>query len=520
MNERLGSVGFVMAIAGQLCQHVGRHLTQSAQCKRKDKMQIQPVASHFINGEYLEDTSGEPIDIVYPATGEIIGRVYAATEAVIEQAIISAKRAQKEWAKTSGTERGRILRRAADIIRERNHDLSVLETYDTGKPLSETLYVDATSAADALEYFGGLAGSLTGEHIPMGENWAYTIREPLGLCVGIGAWNYPTQISCWKGAPALACGNAMIFKPSETTPLCALKVAEILIEAGLPRGLYNVIQGMGDVGAKLVSDTRVDKVSLTGSVPTGRKVYAAAAEGIKHVTMELGGKSPLIIFDDADIENAVGGAILGNFYSSGQVCSNGTRVFVHEAIKEKFLERLSARLREAIIGDPLDEATNFGPMVSERQMKIVQDYIEIGKSEGARLICGGGRLDRDGFYLEPTVFADVRDDMTIAREEIFGPVMAVLDFTDETDVIARANDTEFGLSAGVFTNDLSRAHRVIAELEAGSCFINSYNDAPVEAPFGGAKLSGVGRENSKAAVEHYSQMKSVFVRMGDVEAPF
>jgi len=483
-------------------------------------MQTQPVASHFINGEYVEDTGGTPIDVIYPATGQCIGRVYGATDAVIEQAIESARHAQKNWANTSGTERGRILRRAADIIRERNRDLSILETYDTGKPLSETLYVDATSAADALEYFGGLAGSLTGEHIPMGENWAYTVREPLGLCVGIGAWNYPTQISCWKGAPALACGNAMIFKPSETTPLCALKVAEILIEAGLPKGLFNVVQGLGEVGAKLVSDARVDKVSLTGSVPTGRKVYAAAAAGIKHVTMELGGKSPLIIFEDADIENAVGGAILGNFYSSGQVCSNGTRVFVHEAIKEKFLERLSARLREAVIGDPLDEATNFGPMVSERQMKIVQNYIEIGQAEGARLICGGERLDRDGFYLEPTVFADVRDDMTIAREEIFGPVMSVLDFNDEADVIARANDTEFGLSAGVFTNDLSRAHRVIAQIEAGSCFINSYNDAPVEAPFGGAKLSGVGRENSKAAVEHYSQMKSVFVRMGDVEAPF
>jgi betaine-aldehyde dehydrogenase len=483
-------------------------------------MLTQPVASHFINGEYVEDTGGTPIDVIYPATGQCIARVYGATDAVIEQAIESARHAQKNWANTSGTERGRILRRAADIIRERNRDLSILETYDTGKPLSETLYVDATSAADALEYFGGLAGSLTGEHIPMGENWAYTVREPLGLCVGIGAWNYPTQISCWKGAPALACGNAMIFKPSETTPLCALKVAEILIEAGLPKGLFNVVQGLGEVGAKLVSDARVDKVSLTGSVPTGRKVYAAAAAGIKHVTMELGGKSPLIIFEDADIENAVGGAILGNFYSSGQVCSNGTRVFVHEAIKEKFLERLNARLREAVIGDPLDEATNFGPMVSERQMKIVQNYIEIGQAEGARLICGGERLDRDGFYLEPTVFADVRDDMTIAREEIFGPVMSVLDFNDEADVIARANDTEFGLSAGVFTNDLSRAHRVIAQLEAGSCFINSYNDAPVEAPFGGAKLSGVGRENSKAAVEHYSQMKSVFVRMGDVEAPF
>lgn len=483
-------------------------------------MQVQPTASHFINGEYVEDTQGTPIDVIYPATGDIIGRVFGATDAIIEHAIKSARLAQKEWAATSGTERGRILRRAADIIRERNHELSVLETYDTGKPLSETLYVDATSAADALEYFGGLAGSLTGEHIPMGENWAYTIREPLGLCVGIGAWNYPTQISCWKGAPALACGNAMIFKPSETTPLCALKVAEILIEAGLPKGLYNVVQGLGDVGAKLVSDGRVDKVSLTGSVPTGRKVYAAAAEGIKHVTMELGGKSPLIVFEDADIENAVGGAILGNFYSSGQVCSNGTRVFVHQSIKEKFLDRLSARLKAAVIGDPLDEATNFGPMVSERQMNIVKNYIDIGKSEGARLVCGGTQLDRDGFYLEPTVFADVRDDMTIAQEEIFGPVMAVLDFSDEADVIERANNTEFGLSAGVFTNDLTRAHRVIAALEAGSCFINSYNDAPVEAPFGGAKLSGVGRENSKAAIEHYSQMKSVFVRMGDVEAPY
>src|SRR6056300_7010 len=406
MNERRGSVGFVVAIAGQPCQHVGCQLALSAQCKRKDKMQSQPVASHFINGEYVEDMSGTPVDIVYPATGEIIGRVYGATEAVIEQAITSAKHAQKEWAKTSGTERGRILRRAADIIRARNRDLSILETYDTGKPLSETLFVDATSAADALEYFGGLAGSLTGEHIPMGENWAYTIREPLGLCVGIGAWNYPTQISCWKGAPALACGNAMIFKPSETTPLCALKVAEILIEAGLPKGLYNVIQGLGDVGAKLVGDTRVDKVSLTGSVPTGRTVYAAAADGMKHVTMELGGKSPLIIFDDADLESAVSGAILGNFYSSGQVCSNGTRVFVQRGIKQAFLARLSERLQNAVIGDPLDPATNFGPMVSEGQLQIVLNYIAKGQDEGAQLVCGGQRLDKPGYWITPAVFAD------------------------------------------------------------------------------------------------------------------
>ncbi|MFG6590681.1 betaine-aldehyde dehydrogenase [Sulfitobacter sp. 1A12157] len=480
----------------------------------------QPTASHFIDGTYVEDTNGTPIPVIYPATGETIATVYAATPEIVEQAIASARRAQAAWGALSGTERGRILRRAADMIRDRNHDLSVLETQDTGKPYQETSVADATSGADALEYFGGLAGSLTGEHIQLGEDWVYTRREPLGVCVGIGAWNYPTQIACWKAAPALACGNAMIFKPSETTPLCALKVAEILTEAGLPAGLFNVVQGMGAVGQSLVTDPRIDKVSLTGSVPTGRKVYAAAAEGIKHVTMELGGKSPLIVFEDADIDNAVGGAILGNFYSSGQICSNGTRVFVHRDIKEKFLARLSERLDKAVIGDPMDPDTSFGPMVSERQMQIALDYIEKGKAEGARLVYGGSRIEREGFYMQPTVFADVKDDMVIAREEIFGPVMAVLDFEDEAEVMARANNTEFGLAAGVFTRDLARAHRVAAGFEAGTCYINSYNDAPVEAPFGGMKNSGVGRENAKAAIEHYSQVKSVYVRMGDVEAPF
>ncbi len=480
----------------------------------------QPKASHFIGGEYVEDTAGAVIPVIYAATGEQIATVHAATPQIVEMALASGKAAQKVWAKMTGTERGRVLRRAADIMRDRNRDLSVLESYDTGKPLSETLYVDATSGADALEYFGGLAASLTGEHIPMGQDWVYTVREPLGLCVGIGAWNYPTQIACWKGAPALACGNAMVFKPSETTPLCALKVAEILHEAGAPAGLYNVVQGMGEVGGALVTDSRVDKVSLTGSVPTGKKVYAAAAADMKHVTMELGGKSPLIIFNDADLENAVSGAILANFYSSGQVCSNGTRVFVQKGIKEAFLARLAERLEGAVIGDPQDEATTFGPMVSEAQLNIAMGYVEKGKSEGARLVYGGARLNQPGWYMQPTVFADVTDDMTIAREEIFGPVMSVLDFDSEEEVIARANDTEFGLAAGVFTSDLTRGHRVIGAMEAGSCFINSYNDAPVEAPFGGVKASGVGRENSKEAIKHFSQVKSVYVRMGDVEAPF
>lgn len=483
-------------------------------------MQIQPTASHFIDGKYVEDTAGDPIPVIYPATGEVIATVYSATPAIIEQALASAKRAQADWASWTATDRGRVLRRAADIMRDRNHDLSVLETYDTGKPYQETSVADATSGADALEYFGGLAASITGEHIQLGDDFVYTRREPLGVCVGIGAWNYPTQIASWKGAPALACGNAMVFKPSETTPLCALKVAEILVEAGAPAGVYNVVQGYGAVGAALIDDARVAKVSLTGSVPTGRKVYAAAAAGIRHVTMELGGKSPIVIFDDADLENAVSGAILGNFYSSGQVCSNGTRVFVQKGIKEAFLSRLSERLKGVKMGDPQDPDVNFGPMVSERQRDIVAGYIAKGIEEGARLITGGKVIDGDGFFIEPTVFADVTDNMTIAKEEIFGPVLSVLDFDTEEEALARANDTEFGLAAGVFTADLTRAHRMVAGFDAGTCYINTYNLAPVEAPFGGSKQSGVGRENSKAAIEHYTQIKGVYVAMGDVEAPF
>jgi betaine-aldehyde dehydrogenase len=487
-------------------------------------MRAQPKASHFINGEYVEDTAGTVIECVYPATGEVIARLHAATPAIVEKAVASAKAAQKEWAKMSPTARGRILYRASQIIREKNRELSELETLDTGKPIQETIVADSTSGADALEYFGGVApAALNGEQIPLGGDWAYTKRIPLGVVLGIGAWNYPQQIACWKAAPALVCGNAMVFKPSENTPLGALKIAEIFIEAGLPKGLFNVIQGDRETGPLLVNHPDIAKVSLTGSVPTGRKVAASAAGQLKHVTMELGGKSPIIVFDDADIESAISGAMLGNFYSAGQVCSNGTRVFVQKGIKDRFLARLKARTEAIVIGEPMDEATQMGPLVNRAQQEKVLGYIETGKAEGATLVTGGAipnNVPGNSAYVQPTVFADVTDTMTIAKEEIFGPVMCVLDFDAEEEGIARANASEFGLAGGVFTADMTRAHRVVDQLEAGTVWINTYNLCPVEIPFGGVKQSGFGRENSLAAISHYSELKTVYVAMGPCEAPY
>lgn len=484
---------------------------------------LTPRGSHFVDGAYVEDQAGAKIDVVFPATGVQVATVYSATPDVIEQAVASAMRAQREWRAMPPVERGRVLTKAAQLIRDNNESLSELETYDTGKPLQETLVADATSAADSLEYFGGLIAADTGQYIPLGNgDFAYTKREPLGVCLGIGAWNYPTQIACWKAAPALAAGNAMIFKPSEVTPLCALKIAEIFIEAGAPAGLFNVVQGYADVGAALVNDARIHKVSLTGSVPTGRKVAAAASAHLKHVTMELGGKSPIVVFDDADIESAVNGAMLGNFYSSGQICSNGTRVFVHDAVHDAFVARVKEVVASIKIGNPLDPEVQYGPMVTKNQMQITLDYVQTGISEGAHLECGGVQVHPedapDGYFVSPAVFTGVVDSMRIATEEIFGPVMSILRFKDEDEVIARANATEFGLAAGIFTENLTRAHRVIDQLEAGTCWINAYNLTPVQMPFGGVKASGFGRENSAAALDHYSQTKSVFVAANPMEA--
>jgi betaine-aldehyde dehydrogenase len=469
--------------------------------------------------------AGERFASINPATGEVLGYVTAAGPAQVDAAVCAARKGQAGWGAATGAERARVLRRAADILRSRNQELAELETRDTGKPIQETRVVDVASGADCFEYFAALAQSLSGEHIDLGtQAFGYTRREPLGVVAGIGAWNYPLQIACWKAAPALACGNAMIFKPAELTPFTAVKLQEILLEAGVPPGVFQVVQGFAETGRLLTRHPDIRKVSLTGEVGTGKAVMSDAAQTLKSVTLELGGKSPLIVFGDAKLENAVAGALLANFYSSGQVCSNGTRVFVHRSIKAAFLERLVKRVGAMRIGDPMDAATQVGALVSEQHMHKVLSYIDRGRAEGARILTGGTRVTTGelakGYFVAPTVFDNCRDDMAIVREEIFGPVMSVLEFEDEQEVIERANATEFGLAAGVFTNDLTRAHRVIARLQAGTCWINQYNVTPIELPFGGVKLSGLGRENGRAAIEHYTQLKSVYVAMGDVDCPY
>ncbi len=463
--------------------------------------------------------------VLNPATGVQLAEIPIDGAGQVEAAVARAQAAQKKWAALTGAERGRILQRAARMLRERNEELAHLETLNTGKPIQETRAVDVLSGAECLEYYAGIAAGIAGEHLNLGpQAFGYTRREPLGVVAGIGAWNYPLQIACWKSAPALACGNAMIFKPAELTPLTAIKLEEIYAAAGVPAGVFQVVQGLADTGRLLTRHPQIRKVSLTGEVGTGKAVMADAAATLKQVTLELGGKSPLIVFGDAKLENAVSGALLGNFYSAGEVCSNGTRVFVHRSLKAAFIERLRARTEAMKVGDPLDPATQVGALISAEHMEKVLGFIARGRAQGARLVTGGGRVTSGelarGFFVAPTVFEGCRDDMDIVRQEIFGPVMSVLEFDEEDEVIARANATEFGLSASVFTNDLSRAHRVIAQLEAGTCWINHYNITPIELPFGGVKMSGLGRENGRAAIEHYTQLKSVYVALGDIEAPY
>ncbi|PRY73459.1 betaine-aldehyde dehydrogenase [Halomonas ventosae] len=485
----------------------------------------------YIDGRRTAATSGETFSVVNPYDGSRLAEVQQAAEADVDAAVAAARKGQRAWAAKSGMERGRILNRAVALLRERNDELAELETRNTGKPISETAAVDIVTGADVLEYYAGLAPAIEGSQIPLREDsFVYTRREPLGVIGAIGAWNYPIQIACWKCAPALAAGNAVVFKPSEVTPLTTMRLAEIFTEAGLPDGVFNVIHGDGSVGALMTGHPGIDKVSFTGEVGTGKKVMAAAGGStLKDVTMELGGKSPLIVFADADLDRAADAAMMANFYSSGQICTNGTRVFVESAVKEAFEARIAERVARIRAGDPLDPSVNFGPLVSFEHQEKVLSYIALGKQEGATVLAGGEAWNSDfqgggeranGAWAAPTVFTDCTDEMRIVREEIFGPVMAILAFDDEEEVIRRANDTHYGLAAGIFTERLNRAHRVIHRLEAGICWINTWGESPAEMPVGGYKQSGVGRENGLETLAHYTQTKSVQIEMGPFESVF
>ncbi|MFT6153715.1 MAG: betaine-aldehyde dehydrogenase [Crocinitomicaceae bacterium] len=484
-----------------------------------------PVYQNFIHGAFLANKSSEMFPVKNPATDQIIYQVEVADQFIQQQAIESAKQGFAVWSALTPIQRSRILHKAVALLRERNHELARVEVLDTGKPIQEADCVDVETGADVIEYFAGLAPTQMGIQQSVGSDFFYTRKEPLGICAGIGAWNYPLQIACWKSGPALAAGNVLIFKPSEETPLGAIKLAQVFIDAGMPPGVFNVVQGAAEVGQWLCYHPDIEKVSFTGEVGTGKKVMQAAASNLKEVTMELGGKSPLLVFDDANVTEAVSAAMLGNFYTQGEVCTNCTRVYVHKNIIDAFLAELKVRTENNIIaGDPLDPKVNFGALISKDHQKLVLEYIEKGKAEGATLLTGGHALSPasapNGYFVAPTVFTDCHDDMAIVKEEIFGPVMSVLVFEDEADVIKRANNTDLGLGAGVFSLNIQRAHRVIHQLNAGICWINSYGNSPAEMPVGGYKQSGVGRENGVETLNSYTQSKSVYVGMNPIDSPF
>lgn len=489
------------------------------------KNTIPTLIKPYINGGYVDSSSDELFVTLNPANGEKLADVQHCDVTEVDLAVAAAKKGQSQWAAMTGIERARVLNKAVAILRQRNDELAALEVMDTGKPIQEADCVDIVTGADVIEYFAGIADKIEGTYQDLGQgNFYYTRQEPLGIVAGIGAWNYPIQIAMWKSAPALAAGNAMIFKPSEETPITATKLAEIYSEAGLPDGVFNVLQGDYRTGQALINHPEIDKISFTGSVPTGKAVMQGAADTLKETTMELGGKSPLIIFDDTSVEVAVSAAMLANFYTQGEVCTNGTRVFVHENIYDAFCQELKQRTEAMIIGDPLNPDTQVGALISEKHMHKVLGYIESAQSEGATLLCGGERavdngLDQ-GFFVKPTVFLDCHEEMSIVRDEIFGPVMSVMTFSDEASVVHAANKTALGLAAGVFTRDISRAHRVIAQLGAGICWINTWGASPAEMPVGGYKQSGIGRENGIQTLYTYTQTKSVYVQLDELQRPY
>lgn len=491
-----------------------------------DKTSTLGPQRSFINGSYVSSSSGQTFQTRHPGTGHVICDVETADGHLVDAAVASARAAFAAWSAMPVAERGAILRRAAALLRDRNQELAELETLDTGKAIQETSVVDVISGVEVLEYYAGVTQSLSGSHVDLPpEAFAIMRREPLGVCAAIGAWNYPIQIALWKSAPALACGNTMVFKPSEMTPLTALKLAEIYTEAGMPDGVFNVVLGSGETGSALVQHPDVAKISLTGSVATGKRVAALAAESLKKVTLELGGKSPIVVFDDCDIDSAINAALAGNFYSTGQVCSNGTRVFVHDTIFDRFVEEVVERTTRIRVGDPFDPEVQMGPLVSKQQLEKVVSYLEqASASDDVDIRCGGEVLATDdlngGYFVSPAVVVATSDDHAVVTEEVFGPLMTILKFTDETEVIDRANATRLGLAAAVFSQDFSRAHRVANKLQAGIVWINEYNITPAEIPFGGYKESGIGRENGLQTIEHFTQTKTIYANLGKVEPTY
>jgi acyl-CoA reductase-like NAD-dependent aldehyde dehydrogenase len=493
-------------------------------------VKLEPQVEQFVNaslrrmlidGQWVEAASGRTFETPNPATGEVLARVAEGDKEDIDRAVRAARRAFDDgrWARSDPRARQGLLFRIADLIEQHAEELAQLETLDNGKPLAESRTVDIPAAADTFRYYGGWVTKLYGETNPSDAAFFnFTLREPVGVCGQIIPWNFPLLMAAWKLAPALACGNTVVLKPAEQTPLTALRLGELLLEAGVPAGVVNIVPGFGETaGAALVRHPMVDKIAFTGSTEVGKEIHRATADTLKRVSLELGGKSPNIVFSDADADAAVEGALMGVFFCAGQVCCAGTRLFVEQKMHDEFADKLAKTAQGLRQGPGLDPETRIGPLVSKEQLDRVSGYLETGKREGARAVVGGGRntakgLER-GYFVQPTVFTGVRNDMQIAREEIFGPVVSVIPFKDENDVVLQSNDTTYGLAAGVWTRDVSKAHRVARAIRAGTVWVNCYNVIDAVSPFGGYKQSGYGRELGRYALDLYTQVKSVWLRL-------
>jgi aldehyde dehydrogenase (NAD+) len=471
----------------------------------------------LINNEWRDASGGKTMEVVNPATEEVIATVASADKSDVDEAVKAARAAfNGPWGKMSARERGRLVSKLADRLLEKADEVARLETLHNGKPIFESRQIEIPAAAECFEYYAGWADKIMGETIPVKGNYlTYTLREPLGVVAAIVPWNFPLLLAAWKVAPALACGNVVILKPASQTPLTAIALGEIAVEVGLPPGVLNIITGPGSsVGQAIVEHPGIDKIAFTGDTSTGKGIMRAAADTLKKITLELGGKSPNIVLADADLDAALRGATTGIFYGKGEVCAAGSRLLVAKSIKDEFMEKLAARAKKMVAGDPLDPKTRYGALASKKQLETVQRYVDIAKKEGATLVAGGERADigtGKGYFFQPTVFDNVAPDSTISREEIFGPVLATIEFADLDEAIARANDSPYGLAAAVWTRDIKKAHYVARKLQAGTVWINTYNVYDTAAPFGGYKASGFGREMSSHALEHYTQVKSVWV---------